>query len=351
MIRVGIAGTGSIARAHLAAYQAFAERCQVVALWNRDPARAETVRRDLGLADAVVCTSFDELVAQRLDLVSVCTPPSTHQDLSVRLLRAGTNVLCEKPMAPTLEACEAIRDAQSATAFFSPVAQNRYRDDVRVLAHAHRSGLAGDVAHVQVESASWRGPAYYDVGWRRGWDTAGGGATLSNAVHEIDLLVDLLGMPDAVTAVTTNVAHDGVEVEDLAVAVLRYGRALATLTASVVHHGQERSIVVQGTQARVSLPWRAVAEVAGPDGFPAPGGDRDLVARLDALAAAVPPLRYTGFAGQVDDVLSAIEHGRRPAVDADAGTRAVEVVTAIYASAREDRTVTLPRRPGARAAG
>ncbi len=109
-----------------------------------------------------------------------------------------------------------------------------------------------------------------------------------------------------------NAQHDNAEVEDLSIAILRYGRALAQLTSSVVHHGEDQQIVVQAEHARISQPWQVAAESAQPNGFPAPEGNSDLVEKLNALAKAHVPLSHVGHAGQVGDVLAAIAEGVPP---------------------------------------
>lgn len=344
MINVAVVGTGNISPSHLRAYLAFPDRCRVVALCDIVPEKAEAVKRELGLDDATVHASHTEVIARGdVDLVSICTPPDTHEGLSVELLRAGVNVLCEKPMAPSLAACDAILAAEADSgAVFSSVAQNRYRDDVATMRAVLESGLLGPITSVQVDSAWWRGLPYYDLWWRGTWAQEGGGCTLNHAVHHVDLLLHLFGAPRSVSAVLTNAAHENAEIEDLSVAVLTYDRALATLTSSVVHHGQDQRFVVHGRDAMVSLPYRAVAEQAQPNGFPVPGGDAELVARLDALAAAQAPLEHTAHRGQVDDVLSALEEGRRPTIDGHDGRRTIELITAIYKSGIERRAVDLP---------
>ena len=347
MIRVAVVGTGGISESHLRAYLDFPERCTVVALSDVFPERAQARRREFGLEQAGVHASHREVIARGdVDLVSVCTPPSTHEEVSVDLLTAGVNVLCEKPIAPSLAACDAIlRAERQGGAVFSSVAQNRFRDDVVRLKTALDSGLAGPVSHVQVDSAWWRGPGYYDMWWRGTWEQEGGGCTLNHAVHHVDLLLWLLGAPRSVTAVLTNAAHENAEVEDLSVAVLAYERALATITSSVVHHGERQGIVVQGRAARVGLDGEVLAELAQPNGFPAPHGDTELVERLRALAAGHRPLAHTGHRGQVDDVLTALETGRRPAVDGHDGRRTIELITAIYRAGLERRAVDLPLAP------
>src|SRR5690349_15074609 len=109
MLRVGIIGSGGIAGAHLGGYQQFAGECQVVALCDLVLAKAENRRGDFGLDGARVYDSADAmLAAEELDLVSIATPPSTHAALAIAALRAGVNVLVEKPMAPSLQECDAM---------------------------------------------------------------------------------------------------------------------------------------------------------------------------------------------------------------------------------------------------
>ncbi|WP_298802360.1 Gfo/Idh/MocA family oxidoreductase [uncultured Pseudokineococcus sp.] len=347
MIRVAVIGTGNIAPSHIRAYQQFPDRCSVVALVDMVPERAEALRRELGLEQASIYPTHEDLLAgEGVDLVSICTPPATHEQISVDLLTAGVHVLCEKPMAPSLAACDAIlRAEQQSRAMFSSVAQNRFRDDVVRLKAAVDSGLTGPVSRVQVDSAWWRGLPYYDLSWRGTWEQEGGGCTLNHAVHHIDLLLWLLGAPLSVTAVLANVAHENAEVEDLSVAVLAYERALATVTSSVVDHGERQAVVVQGREASVGLDGDVVASVSQPNGFPVPGGGADLVERLRALADSHEPLAHTGHEGQVDDLLTAIETGRRPVVDGHDGRRTIELITAIYQAGIERRGVDLPLAP------
>ena len=125
----------------------------------------------------------------------------------------------------------------------------------------------------------------------------------------------------------------------------RLDRALAEVTASVVSHGEEQAIVVQGRNARVSQPWKVEANLANPNGFPADEDDTERVAQIEAVAAAHRPLEHTGHAGQIADMLDAVRERRRPAVDGEDGRRAIELVTAIYEAGIERRTVDLPLSP------
>jgi predicted dehydrogenase len=347
MLNIAIVGTGNISRLHLLGYQEFGDRCRIVALCDIVPERAEDKKRQYGLDDAVVVSSHEELLGRDdIDLVSICTPPSTHAQISIDLLRGGMNVLVEKPMAPSLAECDAMLAAEADSGkMLSSVAQNRFRDDIATLKEAVDSGLVGPVSHLRIDSAWWRGVPYYDLSWRGTWQSEGGGPTLNHAIHHIDLMVWMLGTPKSVAAMMTNACHDNAEVEDLSVALLEYDRAIAQLTSSVVHHGEEQQIVLQGRDASVAQPWAVHAETTQPNGFPSPDGNPELVSKLDALAAGHAPLPHTGHTAQIDDAMAALEHGRRPAITGEDGRRTVEVVTAIYQAAIERRTVDLPIAP------
>lgn len=344
MLRIGIIGTGSIASAHISGYLAFPEECEIVALADVMPGKATQKAAEFGLTDAVGYDDPLRMIAEAgLDLVSIATPPSTHAALSIAALDGGVNVLVEKPMAPSLEECDAMLAAQERSGrVLSVVAQNRFRDDLATLKEVVESGLLGTISHVRVDSAWWRGLPYYDLWWRGTWEKEGGGCTLNHAIHHIDLLLWLLGRPTEITAMLANAQHDNSEVEDLSVAVFRYERGLAQLTSSVVHHGEEQEIVIQGEKARVSQPWKVIAERADGGGFPAKGGDADLVAEIEAVAAAKEPLGHYGHEGQIGDLLGAIRDGRAPIADGRDGRNAIEVVTAIYKAGIERAFVELP---------
>ncbi|MDR2975481.1 MAG: Gfo/Idh/MocA family oxidoreductase [Propionibacteriaceae bacterium] len=347
MLKVGIIGLGNISRAHLFGYQAFPDECEIVALCDIYPDKAQAKAQEFKLGSATVYDNHRDLLAkEQVDLVSICTPPNTHAQITIDALRAGVNVLVEKPMAPSLEECDAMLAAQKESGkTLAVVAQNRFRDDMAVLKAAVSSGLIGDITHMQVNSSWWRGRAYYDLWWRGTWASEGGGCTLNHAVHHVDLTLWLAGRPTSVTSVLANAAHDNSEVEDLSVSVLQLDRGLAEITASVVDHGEEQSIVVHGTKARVSQPWKVVATLPQPNGFPMPGGNPELSEQLEAIAAAHQPLAHVGHEGEIGDVLAALRDGRPPAITGQDGRAAIELITAIYESGTEHRTVNLPLTP------
>lgn len=191
MLNIAIVGTGNISHNHIRGYLQFADRCRIVALVDIYPEKAEEKKSRYGLSEAQVFRSHQAMLNAgiEVDVVDVCTPPYVHAGISIEALHAGKHVLCEKPMAASLEECDAMIAAQKASGkILSVIAQNRFTDAFWRLKTVVDSGLAGKICHAQVDSFWWRGHCYYDLWWRGTWQKEGGGCTLNHAVHHIDAI-------------------------------------------------------------------------------------------------------------------------------------------------------------------
>ncbi len=345
MIRVAIVGTGNIANAHVQGYLTFPEECQIVALVDIKPDKAQNMKQRYHLDAAEVYDDHQEMLKRAdIDLVDVCTPPYVHASISINSLHAGKNVICEKPMAASLAECDAMLQAEKESGKkLSIIAQNRFRGPIRDLKALLDSGLAGPVRAAQVDSFWWRGHCYYDLWWRGTWEKEGGGCTLNHAVHHIDMLCWMMGLPETVVSVLSNVAHDNAEVEDLSASILQYPGALAQLTASVVHHGEEQQLVFQCEKAKLSAPFSCHASVSMGNGFPQ--RDEALEKAIEDFVAALPPVPYEGHTGQIHDVLQAIAENRPVAINGHDGRRTIELITSIYKAGSTRLPVSLPLKP------
>ncbi len=341
MIRIAIVGTGGIAHEHMKSYLALADRCKVVALVDIIPGKAKRFMEEFHLQCDTYENHEDILDRTDIDLADVCTPPYVHAQISINCLRAGMNVVCEKPMAASLEECDAMIKARDESGkLLSIIAQNRFRKGVRDLKMLLDSNIAGPVRHAQVDSFWWRGHCYYDLWWRGTWEKEGGGCTLNHAVHHIDMLCWMMGLPDKVTSVLANTAHDNAEVEDLSVSILQYPNALAQLTASVVHHGEEQKLIFQCEKAKISAPFSCKASLALNNGFPKK--NEELEKEITEYVNQLPALKYEGHTGQLENVITAIENGTLPAIGGEDGRRTIELITAIYLSGSSGQMVELP---------
>lgn len=345
MIKIAIIGTGAISDTHIQAFQQFPERCRITALVNNEQDKAERKAARYGL-DVPIYTDWKDLLADHTpDLAAILLPPFLHAEASIDMLNAGVHVFLEKPMAPTVEECDAILQAAEANdRLLSVVAQNRFKTPTMRLKQVLEAGIAGDIVHAQVDSFWWRGSSYYDLWWRGTWEKEGGGCTMNHAVHHIDLFHWMMGMPDSLLSLVTNLNHMNSEVEDFSTTVFRYddGR-IGQLTASLVHHGEEQRLVFQGERASVSAPWKVAASKPRPNGFPDP--DPALEAEIDRFYHRLPEVRYDGHTGQVDNVLGALLGEQELLIDGQAGRRTIELVAAIYQSGVQEKPVRLPLSP------
>ncbi|MBQ8162181.1 MAG: Gfo/Idh/MocA family oxidoreductase [Clostridia bacterium] len=325
------------------AYQTLMAECEVTWLVDIVPGKAQRFMEEFGM-HCRVAEDFHEALGEDVDLVDVCTPPYVHASISIEAMQHGKHVICEKPMAASLEECDAMLKARDESGKkLSIIAQNRFRKPIRDLKMVLDSGLAGNVRHAQVDSLWWRGHCYYDLWWRGTWEKEGGGCTLNHAVHHIDMLLWMLGRPEEVTSVLANVSHDNAEVEDLSVSILRYPSSLCQLTASVVDHGEEQKLVFQCEKARISAPFSCAASLSKSNGFPEK--NEALEREIQAFVDALPPLPFEGHTGQIADVLSAIREDRQPAIGGEDGRNTIELISAIYLSGTEGKTVRLPLLP------
>ena len=346
MLNIAIVGIGNISAAHLAGILSFPERAKIAALCDIYPEKAERAKEKYGL-DCAIFDDHEKMLASglKIDVVHVCTPPYVHAQIAINAMNAGCSALVEKPMATCLEECDAMLEAEKRNGVkLGIVAQNRFRNEIWRLKKIMDSGLAGKLCMAEVKSAWWRGHCYYDLWWRGTWEKEGGGPTLNHAVHHIDMLNWIEGrLPDEVMAMLTNVMHDNSEVEDLSLAMLRYADgSLASVTSSVVHHGEEQGVELQCADAKFSFPWSLKAELTRSNGFPIDGGNRELMDKIEALVGQIPPLAWEGHTGEIDDFYRAVETGEAPLITGEDGRRTVELITAIYKAGCLNCPVTLP---------
>jgi predicted dehydrogenase len=309
-----------------------------------DKAQSLIERKELRHADAQ--GDIEEVLRRDdIDAVSICLPPDVHASTAVRALQAGKHVLVEKPMATSLQECDAMIEAARASGkILSPVAQNRFKTPNGRVKAMIDSGVAGRVLYAVVNSLWWRGGNYYDIWWRGTWEKECGGCFTSHAVHHIDLLLWMLGKPEKVTAVTANVGHENSECEDLGVAILEYPGMLAQVSASLVTHDEEQEMIFQTERGRLSVPWKTASARALPNGFPEedPEGRDFLQNYYDGL----PVLETEGHPAQIDAFLSAIAGSDVPSlVTGREGRDAIELIMAIYRSSVTRAPVTLPLLP------
>ena len=347
MLGFAIVGCGMIARFH---GRALAEvpGARLVALVSRKPENARALGDSLGLDCAIYSEWAPALARDDVDVVIVTTPSGAHLEPAVAATRAGKHVVVEKPLEVTLERCDRIIDAcdhhgvQLCTIFPS-----RFGDANQALKAAVVAGRFGRLTLGETTCKWWRPQSYYDEGgWKGTRALDGGGALMNQAIHNVDLLSWLMGSVTHVSGFTATLAHEGIEVEDTAVACLRFAnRALGIIEATTsVHPGLPKTIAVHGDRGTVVIEQDDVLRW---DLTPETPEDRLLKERFAQKSGASggssnpAAISHTGHARQLADFVRAIETGTPPAVDGREGRKAVEIILAIYRSAQTGKTVEL----------
>ena len=347
MLNIAIVGTGNIANMHVQGLLEFPERCKIVALCDIYPEKAQAMKEKYKIEDCEIFDNHKSMLESdiKIDVVHVCTPPYVHSSISIDSMNAGCNVLCEKPLAASIEECDEMLAAEKKNnVVLGAIAQNRFRNGVYKLKKLLDSGLAGKLCFAEVESAWWRAHSYYDLWWRGTWEKEGGGPTLNHAVHHIDMLNWMMGCePTEVIAMLSNVMHDNAEVEDISVACVRYkDNTMARILSSVVHHGEEQGISLQCEKAKIAVPFDVKAEIGQANGFPKEGGNTELIKEITDYYNSIPDLKYEGHTGEIDDYLTALENGTRPLITGEDGKRTIELITAIYAAGITKKQADMP---------
>ena len=255
MLKAVIIGAGAISDNHIQAYQKFSDQCKIVGIADIYPDKAQKKADKYGL-DIPIFDDYQRMVSElEFDLASICLPPFLHAQSTIDLLNSDKHVLVEKPMATSLEECDKmLAAAKSSGKLLSIVAQNRFKNSWMKFKKVLASGMIGKIIHARIDSFWWRGSNYYDLWWRGTWEKEGGGCTMNHAVHHIDLFQWMIGMPKEIQALITNLAHENSEVEDFSTTIFYYANgALGQVTASLVHHGEDQQMVVQGEKAMISV--------------------------------------------------------------------------------------------------
>jgi predicted dehydrogenase len=340
--RIGVAVVGlGIGRLHYISLAELKDRYRVVAVCDLDEERAVEVAG--WLRDVQPTTSLDDVLAMDdVEVVVLCTPPHLHRAQVEACVRAGRDVVCEKPLVGSVrEVDELIALERETGRRIVPVFQYRFGQGLQRLKALADAGRTGRPYVATVDVAWRRGRDYYDeAAWRGRWATELGGTVTVHAQHHIDMVVHVLGPPSAVWARTETLVNEGIETEDCAAVVLRWADGslvtLSATTGSAVEISRLRFCFAEVTAESSTSPYSPGAEP-----WTWTAADPDAQADLDAFLAAVPeqPEDFVGLFSREADARAA---GAPPPVTLSEARTVLEVLTAVYVSSREGREVALP---------
>lgn len=342
----GIVGCGMIAKFHARAI-ADVRGAKLVACQSRRLEAAEQ------FGNAFQCRPYSELADMladpEVDVITICTPSGAHLEPAVAAAKAGKHVVVEKPLEITLKRCDKIIEAcEQAGVTLSTIFPSRFHESSRLMKKAVEQGKFGTMTLGDAYVKWFRSQEYYDSGaWRGTWELDGGGALMNQAIHSVDLLTWLMGPVVEISAKTATLAHDRIQVEDVATAALRFENgALGTIEATTAAFpGMLKKIELHGSTGSAVM---VEEDITVWDFAKMTAADKKLLEKMQGQtktgggAADPAAIGHHGHAAQFKEILKAINEGRPAAIDGREGRRAVEIILGIYKSAETGKTVELP---------
>jgi predicted dehydrogenase len=281
-----------------------------------------------------------------VDAVIITTPSGAHCEPALAAARAGKHVVVEKPLEITGPRCQEIIDAcDRAKVRLCTIFPSRFGDANGALKSAVEAGKFGRLTLGETTCKWWRGQKYYDEGgWKGTQALDGGGALMNQAIHNVDLLLWMMGPAAAVSGFTAMLAHERIEVEDTAVAVIRFrSGALGVIQATTsVHPGYPKTIAIHGDRGSAVIKQDDVIRW---DFNPETEEDRAVkvrfAAKVGATGGAADPkaISHEGHRRQLADFVAAVRENRSPRVDGRQGRKSVDLICAIYESNRTGSVV------------
>jgi predicted dehydrogenase len=317
-------------------------------LVGRTTANAEKLADEFRLTCDIATDLKTVLSRPDVNAVIVCTPSGAHQEPAIVSANAGKHVVVEKPLEISTDRCDSIihacdrNNVQLCTIFPS-----RFGDANRTLKTAIEANRFGSLTLAETTCKWWRPQSYYDDGgWKGTRALDGGGALMNQAIHNVDLLCWMMGRVVEVTGFSATLAHERIEVEDTAVACLRFANgALGVIQAATsAYPGLPKTIAIHGTRGSAIVEqddiirWEFAAETHEDAAV------RERYARPTCVSGGASnpaAISHVGHVRQLTDFVEAVRTGRPPAVDGREGRKAVEIIQAIYRSVATRQSVRL----------
>jgi len=340
-LRVAVVGSG-VGAGHIEAYQALPEMYNMAALCDIDPERGKALAAKYKIPQFV--DSLEGLFKLKLDLIDICTPSSLHFDQACAALKAGFDIVVEKPVARSLAEMDVLEKLSRETGkTICPIFQYRFGHGFQKLKHLVQKGVAGQPLMATAETHWFRGADYYGAAaWRGTWDGETGGCFTTHAIHINDMLFEMFGAVKSVHARTSRMVN-GNQTEDLGLLSIEFHNGAMASSSVTLGSRQQTS--------RLRFCFRdLVAESClspydpGNDPWTFPHDEATGVARVEAGLADFAPLpqRYVGQFYLLHKAL--VEGAELPVTLADA-RRSIELLSAIYYSSLKGEAVALPLQP------
>ncbi len=346
MKKIGYAVLGlGIGMAHAEAVAA-SDNAYLAAACDIDEKRLEKLHKLY--PDAKLYRSFDELLLDRdVDIISICLPSHMHADFAVRAMESGKHVLIEKPLDITPERAALIEEARLRTGMKAGVVhQNRFNLNMYPIKNAVNSGRLGKL-NLGTFAVKWfREQSYYDRGgWRGTWEYDGGGSLMNQAIHTVDIMQWLMGDAESVHSMMDICAHK-IDTEDLTASLIKFkSGAMATfVSTTTAYPGISTEIMLYGSGGSIEADADMIKTWKLRDSDDEEEEEELMLERYgngNLKAASFEPESLYGHRHVVEDMILAVLEDRDPQILPSDAIKSVEIVSAIYRSARTGETVYL----------
>lgn len=338
-IRIALVGCGRIAQNHLSAIETHSEQLELVDVCDVAPAALQAAVERTGANGHQRLSGM--LSATSADLVVLTTPSGLHPNQTIEVAQTGRHVMTEKPMATRWhDGVRMVKACDEAGVRLFVVKQNRRNATLQLLKKAVEQGRFGKIYSVAVNVFWTRPQEYYDSAkWRGTWEFDGG-AFMNQASHYIDLLEWLIGPVESVMSYTGTLARH-IEVEDTGVAALRWrSGAMGTLNVTMLTYPKnlEGSITILGEKGTVRIGGMAVNEIQQWQFADTQPED----AEIQNASYATTSVYGFGHPLYYDNVIKTLRGEAEPETDGREGLKSLELLVAMYLSARDGKRIALP---------
>lgn len=339
----GIVGTGMIADFHAQAIGSL-KNARLIGFWGLNPHKTQALSKKY---QCKAFSNFEELLnCDEIEILTIATPSGAHMEPAIEAAVHGKHVICEKPLEISLKRIDRMIEAHAkAGTSLGGIFNYRFNEAVNHLKEAVEEGRFGKISFASVQVPWWRSDDYYKNNWHGTWKLDGGGALMNQSIHMIDLLQYLMGPVSSLHAYAATIGHS-IEVEDTATAILRFKNgALGSIYGSTTSFpGQFRSLTITGTEGTAVMVensfkvWQFANQTES---------DIEIQKRLGEIKGGggisdPSAISFQSHAKFFEAFIKSIETGIPFEINGTEARKAVEIVLAIYQSAREDKPYTFP---------
>ena len=331
--KIGVIGCGRISSVYKQAFLEMPDRIEVVFAVDKVLDRAKSFAAYFD--GCKYSNKIEDLLAQDLDSVHILTPHFLHKEHTIKCLEAGFDVLCEKPIATTLEDAQAmIRCAKQNGRNLGIIFQNRYIDGIQHIRKLLEDGTLGAITGVWSVLAWHRPPSYYECDWKGRWATEGGGVVIDQAIHSIDLVRYLMNCNvQSIDGHISRRALTNIEVEDEADALITYenGTRHAFFACNYFTQNSPIRIELSCENGTALLVQNTVTIHLN--------GQAPYVVEPSTKVKEICNYWGTAHRHQIEDFYNKLENGESVPTDPLDAAKTLGIVLGIYRSSKENRPI------------